>query len=204
MKTMAKSSHPLWLSYKAMINRCHNPSVEKYPIYGARGIAVCDEWRKDFWAFVAHVGDRPSQRHSIERKDTNGNYEPSNVVWATPEEQQANTRRSVRYTIEGASYSIRQLRDMSGGMSTHAIMNRIANGLSLAEITHRGPIKTRKPSPNSLPSTVGLRHERNRCARGHEVAPGLPCAECLRLRNQAKDEGIRAISSKSRVYGHGQ
>ncbi len=137
---MAKSSHPLWLSYKAMIHRCYRPSAEKYPRYGARGIRVCDAWLDDFWQFVADVGDRPSPAHSLDRKDNDGPYEPSNCRWATNEEQQSNTSRSVRFEIDGSLYSIPQLIEMSGGMSRHSIQHRVDAGMPLADIIRSGPI----------------------------------------------------------------
>src|SRR5689334_7229804 len=61
-----------------MIQRCHNPNHPKFHLYGGRGITVCDAWRADggFEAFLAHVGPKPSPKHSIDRKDNNGNYEP--------------------------------------------------------------------------------------------------------------------------------
>lgn len=49
-------------SWIAMRERCLNPNSEKYPTYGAIGITVCDEWREDFAAFLAHVGPKPTPR----------------------------------------------------------------------------------------------------------------------------------------------
>lgn len=43
-RTHGKSSSKIYFAYKAMVNRCMRPSVEKYKYYGARGIKVC-EWR---------------------------------------------------------------------------------------------------------------------------------------------------------------
>jgi hypothetical protein len=60
--------------------------------YGGRGISMCSEWSDSFDSFLAHVGPRPSDRHSLDRIDNDGNYEPGNVRWATRKEQQANRR----------------------------------------------------------------------------------------------------------------
>lgn len=87
-----------------MIQRCTNENNKSYPHYGGRGISVCEEWRNDFWAFVADVGDRPEGTYpsgfplyTLERIDNDGNYEPNNVKWATRTDQNKN-RRDIAYS----------------------------------------------------------------------------------------------------------
>lgn len=72
--------------------RCYRPRHESYKYYGAKGVTVCDRWRASFVDFFADMGERPSPKHSIDRMNTYGNYEPLNCRWATKKEQTANRR----------------------------------------------------------------------------------------------------------------
>lgn len=78
--------------WRAMLARCRNPNSTAYHKYGARGIAVCERWHR-FENFLADMGERPTPKHSIDRIDVLGNYEPGNCRWATPDEQARNKRR---------------------------------------------------------------------------------------------------------------
>ena len=81
-----------WNSWDHMKRRCLNPNDPKFPDYGGRGIEVCERWLK-FENFYEDMGDAPSSKHSLERKDNDGNYELSNCKWASPVEQSNNRRK---------------------------------------------------------------------------------------------------------------
>lgn len=83
---------PEYHVWKSMRQRCKNPNDKHFADYGGRGINVCRAW-DDFKAFYADLGPRPSDNHSIDRIDVDGNYEPGNVRWATATEQRLNQRR---------------------------------------------------------------------------------------------------------------
>jgi hypothetical protein len=94
-RTHGLSKSPEYRVWINMKSRCFNPTHVSYPNYGGRGIDVCDQWRHSFETFLQDMGNRPSSRHSIERKDPNGHYHPSNCCWATSGEQARNKRTTV-------------------------------------------------------------------------------------------------------------
>lgn len=91
-------------TWSRMIGRCENSRNPKYQEYGARGIQVCKEWRDSFDLFYLHVGDPPSDKHQIDRIDTNGDYEPGNVRWVDLHEQAQNKRNSKWWICGGVRY----------------------------------------------------------------------------------------------------
>ena len=86
------SKSPEYKVWSSMKNRCTNEKAEKYRIYGGRGISVCARWLESFSAFYEDMGGRPTGKHSIDRIDNSGGYEPDNCRWSTAKEQRANQR----------------------------------------------------------------------------------------------------------------
>lgn len=83
-----------------MLQRCGNPKDPAYSGYGERGIVVCKRWHT-FENFLADMGARPSSDHSIERRNNNGGYEPSNCYWLPRNRQSLNRRNNVYVEIDG-------------------------------------------------------------------------------------------------------
>ena len=82
------SEHRSWAHMK---ERCRNAECNDYANYGGRGIRVCERW-ESFENFLADMGPRPSAKHSIDRINNDGNYEPGNCRWATRCQQNSNQR----------------------------------------------------------------------------------------------------------------
>lgn len=136
-------------AWKGIRRRCLNPKFRMYRWYGARGITICDRWRDSFENFIADVGHRPSSKHSIERIDNDGNYEPGNVKWATKKEQSRNRRDNQYITFQGRRMVLMDWAKEIG-LSFDVLQYRVKRwGVELALTTpllprygssHRGPM----------------------------------------------------------------
>lgn len=138
-------------------DRCCNPKSIGYKYYGGRGIKFCEEWRGSFASFLDYIGPAPSPKHSIDRINNDGNYEPGNVRWATYK-QQANNKGQrnktskisikkmapqIKYEVlkgntklidyNGTQTTTRELAKLAG-VSQSTLRRRIAEGWDLNKI----------------------------------------------------------------------
>lgn len=127
---MAKSlTHKAWL---AMRQRCSRTAKCRQWYY-EKGVVVCRAWDESFSAFIADVGERPTKRHTLDRIDPKGNYEPGNCRWVTQREQMRNTCKTRMLTFRGESLC---LADMASkyGMSKQTLARRLDHlGMSLEQ-----------------------------------------------------------------------
>ena len=110
-----------------MKERCCDPKNKRFADYGGRGIKVCDRWLNSFENFLADMGLKPSPEHSIERKNTDGDYEPDNCKWATQIEQANNKRTNHLITANGKTQTVRQW-ERELGCYKRSVSNRILRG----------------------------------------------------------------------------
>jgi hypothetical protein len=103
-----------YFRWKSMIGRCTRIRSADWPNYGGRGITVCDRWLHSFENFLVDMGECPSKKHTVERGDVNGNYEPSNCRWATKLEQARNTSRNRMLTHQGKTLCIGEWAEITG------------------------------------------------------------------------------------------
>jgi hypothetical protein len=127
-----KVKPPLYSVWLTMRSRCNSPRHPNWRHYGGRGIAVCERWNS-YELFAADMGPKPSPKHSIERIDNDGNYEPLNCRWATQKEQLRNRRTTVRLVIDGTEHLAMDLAKQSD-LKPDTVIARAYRNLSLAEI----------------------------------------------------------------------
>jgi hypothetical protein len=125
---MTTKRHPLYATWCGMIQRCEYAKAAGYARYGGRGIRVCDRWRHDFAAFLADMGPRPTPRHTVDRVDNDGNYEPGNCRWATRTEQRNNIPgRLVWLTLNGETHTVTEWARLRG-IDSFTLFRRVYRG----------------------------------------------------------------------------
>lgn len=124
-----------YVSWQNMKHRCYDTQDVMFASYGGRGISVCQRWRDSFVDFISDMGLCPKGK-TLERLNTNGNYEPGNCIWANQEQQRNNKRNNRIITHNGLTMTLarwaRHL-NISRGMLTSALIR----GTSMEEIERR-------------------------------------------------------------------
>lgn len=116
-----------YIIWTNMIGRCQNPNLPHFKHYGGRGIKVCERWRGSFQNFYDDMGPRPSKKHTLDRKENDGDYTPENCRWATRKEQANNKVSSVRVEFNGITLTVAQWAEKIG-MPYFSLRERFRRG----------------------------------------------------------------------------
>jgi hypothetical protein len=119
--THGMSKSQLWRIWHGIRTRCLNKNDKTYPRYGGHGVTVYSKWlgehgfenfRDDMYeSYLKHVKEFGEANTSLDRWPNNyGNYEPSNVRWATWQEQARN--RHVSPATENYELHIKNLHNL--------------------------------------------------------------------------------------------
>lgn len=130
-------------TWKSMHARCYEKGRRHYALYGGRGIKVCARWHV-FQKFVEDMGRKPTLEHTIDRKDNDKGYEPSNCRWATRAEQARNLRRNIYVEYEGQRTLLLDV-VAKLGLNRGIVYGRLKMGWPLAEALSL-PIRPRNPN----------------------------------------------------------
>ena len=137
-RTTALTKHgwrhtPEYNIWCGIIQRCNNPSNDRYDDYGGRGIKVCDRWRESFSHFLADMGPRPDGAMTIDRfPDNNGNYEPGNCRWATSTQQGRHKRNNRLVTLDGETKVLSEWEEIKG-LNHSTVQGRVRSGWTYEE-----------------------------------------------------------------------
>jgi len=136
-----------YYSWRGMRERCNNPNNAAYHRYGGRGIKVCARWH-DFALFLQDMGTRPTEKHTLDRENVNGNYELGNCRWATKGEQVRNMRTTVRVQYQGKEMLLLDLVEQMG-INRSTVDRRLRNGWSIDEALSV-PVRKQRPRKSIL------------------------------------------------------
>lgn len=140
---MVRNKIPEYKIWRAMNKRCR-PNYVWANRYSERGITICDRWigLDGFTNFLIDMGSRPSVKHSIDRIDNDGNYEPGNCRWATYGEQERNRDNSVWITFEGRTRLLLEWCEMFG-ISYQAAYGKLYRGTAVEKVFEKTGVSGR-------------------------------------------------------------
>ena len=124
-------------AWRGMKKRCYETNNASFSAYGGRGIRVCDRWLNSFENFLSDMGKSPSPKHSIDRIDNDGHYEPNNCRWAPPTVQAQNKRRNVQITHLGETLVIAEWARRIG-VPRHRLRQQLKRHTMSEIIQHNG------------------------------------------------------------------
>lgn len=130
-KTHGLAGTKIYNVWCAMKRRCTLKNCGDFSNYGGRGIKVCDEWANDFNEFcIWAMRNGYSDGMTIDRIDTNGDYEPSNCRWVTLTEQANNKRNNHLIAYNGETHTMKEWSRILG-INYYTLNNRLRNGWSI-------------------------------------------------------------------------
>lgn len=187
-RTHGLSSSVEYGIWSNMIRRCNNENDANYHNYGGRGIAVCDRWRQSFSAFYEDMGARPSVKHSIDRINNNGNYEPSNCRWATAKEQSRNKRMNYLVEYNGETKCVSEWAEVYG-FKPSILYNRLVKQGWPFEKAVSWPVADRRDVRSRNPHyRVAIRNRDAAWHREHERIEAIRIErDCKRLEFSGED-----------------
>jgi hypothetical protein len=193
-----RNPHPLYTIWQGMRRRCRTPSNNAWANYGGRGITICPEW-DSFSRFVADMGPRPTNLHSIDRIDCDGNYEPGNCRWATRKQQQRNQRCTRHVVVEGKTYIAAELQEQYG-IKSDTIVKRAAAGAPFDRVVSRERLLVAEPTwQGAVKARIAKQLARTHCKNGHPwslentayYSKGRYCRICNREKESRRRERLR-------------
>lgn len=129
-----KRLYMIWFDMK---RRCYQSQNKRYDRYGARGIAVCEEWKDDFQSFFDwSMRNGYDETLSIDRIDMNGDYTPTNCRWVDKYIQANNRSNNHFITHNGKTQTLMQW-SKEVNMNYSTLRQRVRSGWSFDDVINR-------------------------------------------------------------------
>lgn len=139
----------MYIIYCHMKCRCYCKTADSYKWYGGRGIKICDRWlngegdKDGYQCFDEDMGASPTEKHTVDRIDNDGDYTPDNCRWATQAQQNRNYSRNVHFTIFGRRMVFEDACELYG-IKRQTVESRIKTGWSIDDAFTKPVQKRRK------------------------------------------------------------
>lgn len=175
--------HKLESVWNQMKQRCRNPNNEKYRLYGEKGVEVKWSSFSEFREWALNTGY--AEGLTIDRIDSDGNYEPDNCRWATPREQANNLSTNRHITAFGETKTVAQwVEDERCPVNYDTLIQRLRKTDWTAE-----EMVTTPSQPNGQKRLQGTK---THCPQGHDLSihkrvnrrGDYNCGECQRIRGK--------------------
>lgn len=138
-----QNNHRLYQIWCGMKCRCFNSNHKDYAFYGARGIVVCNEWKKNFISFQEwSISNGYQSTLTLDRIDNNGNYEPSNCRWVSRKRQANNTRQNHFLTLNNETLTLTEW-SIRTKIPCSTILARLKRGWNIEETLTTPPRQKR-------------------------------------------------------------
>jgi len=105
-----KKDYPEYKNYLSMIRNC---SSKEYNTYTINNIQICSQWlgKNGFWIFLKDMGEKPSKKHKLFRKDLRKNYFKDNCFWSITKKRKIKEKKERKlqrnnFNYQGKSYNI--------------------------------------------------------------------------------------------------
>jgi hypothetical protein len=142
--------------------RCENTANKKYPIYGARGIKVCDQWM-DFIPFMewANKNGYTSDK-TLDRIDNDLGYSPENCRFVDVSTQNANRRKvdSNRSGYVGVWFDGKKYQSKVTWKGKQHHIGRYSSAEEAAEARDKFVVSHNMPHPLQIKLTRELKKQR--------------------------------------------
>lgn len=123
---------PEYATWLGMKRRCYDKKHKDYKNWGGKGIKLCKEWEFDFSQFLADMGEKPTQKHTIDRLDPAKDYSKQNCRWATQQQQGAENRSGIlQITVLGMTFDSIANACRHFGVKATTVNERIKSGVPI-------------------------------------------------------------------------